>query len=122
MGASLVGPKRLQANTAAATVITDVTPSTGASNGKSSKGGAFDDSKIRCDLCRALGTGHDGHRREWCYCDPANRMFKRELLEKRIKFAQSRGIDVPQWILDLLNKAPAHKGQLNWHQAMETTL
>ena len=54
--------------------------------GGSGKGNSTED-RIRCDLCRALGTGHNEHHREFCYCDPANPMFNKALLDKRIKFA-----------------------------------
>ena len=54
--------------------------------GGSGKGNSNED-KIRCDLCHAFGTGHDGYRCEFCYCDPANLMFNKALPDKRIKFA-----------------------------------
>ena len=38
----------------------------------------------KCDLCSKLGFNHH-HRREWCYCDPASKVFKPEVLEQRIK-------------------------------------
>ena len=54
--------------------------------GGSGKGNSNED-RICCNLCRAMGTGHDGHYREFCYCNPANLMFNKVLLGKRIKFA-----------------------------------
>ena len=62
---------------------------------------SWNDREVCCDLCKALGTGHDGHHREFCYCDPANKVFNKDLLEKQIRFAQAKGITVHQWILDL---------------------
>ena len=54
--------------------------------GGSGKGNSNKD-RIRCDLCRALGTGHDGHHCEFCYCDPANTMFNKAVLDKHVKCA-----------------------------------
>ena len=53
--------------------------------GGSGKGNSNED-RIHCNLCHALGTGHDGYCREFCYRDPANLMFNKVLLDKRIKF------------------------------------
>lgn len=49
----------------------------------------------RCTICKPLGAGMDGHRREWCYCDPDNRVFKPEILARRIREAEARGLTVP---------------------------
>ena len=57
---------------------------------------SWNDRDVCCDLCKALGTGHDGHHREFCFCDPANKVFKKDLLEKQIRFAQAKKITVPQ--------------------------
>ena len=54
--------------------------------GGSGKGNSNKD-RICCDLSHALGTGHDGHCHEFCYCDPAYPMFNNALLDKCIKFA-----------------------------------
>lgn len=61
---------------------------------------------MRCDLCAKLGCGQDGHKREFCYIDPASKFFNRNLLERRIKYAQLKGIVVPAEIMDMLNNAP----------------
>ena len=53
--------------------------------GGSGKGNSTKD-RISCDLCRALGTGHDGQNHEFCYCDPTNPMFNKLLLDKCVKF------------------------------------
>ena len=53
--------------------------------GGSGKGNSNED-RICCDLCCALGTGHDRHCRKFCYCEPANPMSNKALLDKRIKF------------------------------------
>ena len=59
--------------------------------GGSGKGNSNED-RFCCNLCHALGTGHEGHRHEFCYCDPANPMFNKVLLDKCIKFAKAKGI------------------------------
>ena len=30
---------------------------------------SWNDRDVCCDLCKALGTCHDGHRQEFCNCD-----------------------------------------------------
>ena len=69
----------------------------------------------KCDLCVDLKCGRDNHKREWCYIDPASRVFKgKGELERRIQQAQSRGVVVPQRILDLLVVADKVQPQQNW--------
>ena len=79
---------------------------------------ARDNPRPKCDLCSRLGIGKDGHKREWCYIDPASWVFKPEVLASRIREAQQKGVVVPQDILDLQNvAAAASKGQ-NWVRSM----
>lgn len=54
-------------------------------SGGSGKGSSTKD-RIHCDLCHALGTGLDGHHCEFCYCNPANPIFNKALLDKHVKF------------------------------------
>ena len=79
-------------------------------------GGGGGPGRVKCTLCTRLGIGRDNHKREWCYIDPASRVFKPDILAQRIAMAQARGITVPQDILDL-QKVPA-AGRLNWVACM----
>jgi hypothetical protein len=39
----------------------------------------------RCEICDRLGgVGADTHTKEWCFCNPASKMYKREVHERRV--------------------------------------
>ena len=42
-----------------------------------------------------LDAGGDNHSREWCYIDPASKVYKPEVRLRRVAQARARGIKIP---------------------------
>ncbi len=54
------------------------------------------------------GVGADTHTKEWCFCNPASKMYKREVHERRVNQARAKGIDVPTDLLPTNKKEGEH--------------
>ncbi len=51
----------------------------------------------KCEICDRLGgVGADTHTKEWCYCNPASKLYKAEVHERRLNQAKAKGIDIPR--------------------------
>lgn len=57
----------------------------------------------------------DTHNKEWCFCNPASKVYKLEVHERRVNQAKAKGITVPT---ELLPK-PTKTGGQNLIGALE---
>ncbi len=50
----------------------------------------------KCEIYDRLGgVGADTHTKEWCYCNPASKLYKAETHERHLNQAKAKGIDIP---------------------------
>ena len=55
----------------------------------------------KCSLCTTLGTGLDMHSRAQCFIDPASKVFKPEIRQRRLQAVVAKGGTIPQWVTDV---------------------
>lgn len=53
-----------------------------------------------CPDCSRLGIGNANHAKEWCFINPASKVYKPEIRARRLTQCKEKGITIPKDILD----------------------
>jgi hypothetical protein len=59
----------------------------------------------KCSYCSPLNLGMDHHDAQWCYIDPASKVYKEDVRVRRIAAAKKKGVQLPAYLQDETPKA-----------------